>query len=280
LIPTIAILTDFGTNDTYAGVMKAVILKIQPDAQIIDLTHAIPRGDIRAGAFELWRVAAYLPPGCIILGVVDPGVGTERQPIALDLGDVKAVGPDNGLFSYLLFEHQIQGVARLEAPEFRLLAASGTFHGRDIFAPAAAHLACGRELQDLGPSLSGIKKLAAPELSVHPDGSISGEIIHRDHFGNLVTSIGRLSEASGRIKLKDWTGGGVTHELGFGSSRVILADGTRLSLARTFSDVPVGQALAYTGSVGLLEIAVNQGDASQMLGLTIGDTVLLNDGEG
>ena len=278
--PTIAILTDFGTNDTYTGVMKAVILKIQPEAQIIDLTHAIPRGDVRAGAFELWRVAAYLPPRCIMLGVVDPGVGTQRQPIAMDLGSVKAVGPDNGLFSYLLFENQIVGIARLESSEFRLPAASETFHGRDIFAPAAAHLAGGGELQDLGPSLSDIKRLAAPELSAHPDGSISGEIIHRDHFGNLVTSIGRLSGASSQVELRDWTGGGVTRELGFDSSSVILPDGTHLSLARTFSDVPVGQALAYTGSVGLLEIAVNQGNASQVLGLTIGDTVLLNDGEG
>ena len=116
---TIAILTDFGIEDTYVGVMKSVIVDIIPDVQVIDLTHSIPRGDIRAGAFELWRAAPYLPAGSILLGVVDPGVGTARQALALDLGEFKAIGPDNGLFSYLLFERELHEAARLESPEFR-----------------------------------------------------------------------------------------------------------------------------------------------------------------
>jgi S-adenosylmethionine hydrolase len=277
--PVIAILTDFGLDDTYVGVMKSVILKIHPDVDLIDLTHAIPPGDVRRGAFELWRAASYLPPGAIILGVVDPGVGTERKAIALDFGEFKAVGPDNGLFSYLLFERELHAAVRLSSAEVRLANVSGTFHGRDVFAPAAAHLARGLQLSAFGPLLTRVAKLEPPELAETSDGSIRGEIIHRDHFGNLVTSIGRIVEEGRALRLADWTGRGLSRKLARSAGRLVLPDGTQLSLGHTFADVPVGELLAYTGSTGLLEIAANGGDASAVLGLNPGTIVRLSDGE-
>lgn len=275
----IAILTDFGLDDTYVGVMKAVILKIHPAVQFIDLTHAIPPGDIRRGAFELWRVAGYLPAGAVLLGVVDPGVGTERKAIALDLGELKAVGPDNGLFSYLLFERELQAVVSLTSPDVRLANVSDTFQGRDVFAPAAAHLARGLQFSTFGPRLSRLVELEAPELSEESNRLIRGEIIHRDHFGNLITSIGRIVEQGPELRLVDWTGRGLTRKLIRATSALILPDGTQLPLGRTFGDVPIGEPLAYTGSTGLLEIAVNNGDASAALGLKPGTIVHLSDGE-
>jgi len=277
---TIAILTDFGLDDTYVGVMKSVIISIQPEVQLIDLTHAIPPGDIQAGAFELWRAAPYLPPGCVILGVVDPGVGTGRRPVACDLGDIRAVGPDNGLFSYLLFDHPLQAAAQLGAPGFRLADPSATFHGRDLFAPAAAYLAGGLGLETIGPPMDAVVQLTPPRLKLHRDGAVEGEIIHRDHFGNLVTTIGRVSSQAGKLQLSDWTGRGLQRMLDPASDRLILPNGARLELGRTFGDVPAGTPLAYTGSAGLIEIGVNSGDASAVLGLNIGDTILLDSGEG
>ena len=274
---TIAILTDFGIEDTYVGVMKSVIVDIIPDVQVIDLTHSIPRGDIRAGAFELWRAAPYLPAGSILLGVVDPGVGTARQALALDLGEFKAIGPDNGLFSYLLFERELHEAARLESPEFHLPVTSATFHGRDIFAPAAGHLARGVKVSSMGPSISTLVQLEAPLLEADPGGAVRGVILHRDRFGNLVTSIGRIAVDSDVLQIHDWTGRGLQRRMNRESCRLHLPDGTRLQIGRTFSDVPAGEALAYTGSMGLLEIGVNQGDASVGLNLKPGDKVLFNE---
>jgi len=277
--PVIAILTDFGTEDTYVGVMKSVILGIQPAARLIDLTHAIPRGSIRAGAFELWRAASYLPEGCILLGVVDPGVGTARRPVALAFDGLLAVGPDNGLFSYLLFERQLLGANELAAPELRLPQPSHTFHGRDVFAPAAAHLARGTALEAFGPPVLQLEQLPLPALRPTP-GAIEGEILHRDVFGNLVTSIGRLEQHGTALALQDWTGRGLQAGLDVRRCRLALPDGKSLPLGQTFADVPAGAALAYTGSTGLLEIAVNGGDAAELLGLNIGDVVRLHENKG
>ena len=275
--PSIAILTDFGIQDTYVGVMKSVIVDILPEVQLIDLTHAIPPGDVRTGAFEAWRAAPYLPPGCVLLGVVDPGVGTVRQPLALDLGTIKAVGPDNGLFSYLLYERELLGAARLESPEYRLPEPRATFHGRDIFAPAAAHLAGGLALSMLGPEVSDLERLEPPRLEADAGGSIQGEILLRDRFGNLVTSIGRISTEAGELQLRDWTGRGLQCRMDPRKCRLQLPDGSRLRLGRTFGDVPVGAALTYTGSMDLLEISINQGDAAATLKLKPGDRVLFNE---
>jgi len=277
--PIIAIVTDFGIEDTYVGVMKSVILGIQPAARLIDLTHAIPRGSIRAGAFELWRAASYLPKGCILLGVVDPGVGTARRPVTLAFDELLAVGPDNGLFSYLLFEHRLLGAHELAAPELRLPEPSSTFHGRDVFAPAAAHLARGTSPEAFGPPVPQLLSLPLPVLRPIP-GAIEGEILHCDVFGNLVTSIGRLELHGAALALRDWTGRELQAGLDARSCQLVLPDGKSLPLAHTFADVPAGAALAYTGSTGLLEIAVNGGDAAEVLGLNVGDVVRLSEIKG
>ena len=163
---TIALLTDFGFQDPYVGMMKGVIARITPHVQIIDLTHSIPRGDVPRGAFELWRSISYFPQQTIFVAVVDPGVGTARRPIALAWSEKICVGPDNGIFTYLLATNEAPISVVLEANNFHLEFVSNTFHGRDIFAPVAAHIARGIDLAELGPPTNDFVRLPLPKLEL------------------------------------------------------------------------------------------------------------------
>jgi S-adenosylmethionine hydrolase len=272
----IALLTDFGLQDTYVGAMKSVISGIAPKAQIIDLTHAIPPGDVRAAAFELWRAAPILPPGTILVAVVDPGVGSARPAVAVEFKDFVAIGPDNGIFSYLLFDHLPLRVIRLENEAFQRTAPSMTFHGRDIFAPVGAHLASGVALEALGPAASDLLRLSPPLLKHHPAGTIEGEILHIDRFGNLVTSIGRIIETPDGKHLQRWTQPGREASPLGEPLQLEIPGGLTLPIQRTFTDVPSGQPLAYTGSSGLLEIGVRDGNAAAEFRLDLGDRISLS----
>ncbi|HUS84094.1 MAG TPA: SAM-dependent chlorinase/fluorinase [Anaerolineales bacterium] len=270
----IAIITDFGLDDTYLGMMKAAIAGISPDAHIIDLTHAIPPGDVQRAAFEAWRVRPYLPPETVLLAVVDPGVGTNRQAVAIKLPGLYCVGPDNGLFSFLLYSADKYKAAALMNPHYQLQTMSHTFHGRDVFAPAAAHLAREIPLDEFGPIIQDLVRIPDPLLKELGAGSIQGEIMHSDHFGNLITSIGRFDVADDNLSLKPWIPSFSARTLVAQDTELILPQGVVVPLGRTFGDVPQGEVLAYIGSSNLLEIAINGGNAANTLNLNPGDEIV------
>jgi S-adenosylmethionine hydrolase len=204
--PLVALLTDFGHSDAYAGVMKGVILARNPSARLVDLCHDVPPQDVRRGAFLLASSLPYFPHGTIFLVVVDPGVGTARRPLAIEAGRWRFVGPDNGVFAWALRFLARDGHARITVDAGRLRLESGraaqlnerrfwrprvssTFHGRDIFAPVAAELSLGRALEDFGPSVDDLVDLPWPEVHKTDDGTLIGEVITVDGYGNLVTNL-------------------------------------------------------------------------------------------
>ncbi|MFQ5942555.1 MAG: S-adenosyl-l-methionine hydroxide adenosyltransferase family protein [Anaerolineales bacterium] len=270
--PSIALLTDFGTQGTYVGVLKGVLSTLAPQANLIDISHEVPRGNVQAGAFMLWQAASYMPPNTVFLCVVDPGVGSARRGVAAHWPTQTCVGPDNGLFSYLVARDGTPEVIELWDPQV-----STTFHGRDIFAPAAAHLATGSALNDLGPPVELEISLPAPSLAGDDSETVEGEIIYEDPFGNMVTSIGVLHSEGSHIRLVPWLGQGSEAQYPARNLAARLPNGDELPLARTFSDLPEGQGLAYIGSNGLLEIGVNRGSAASALDLRIGQSVQLFD---
>ena len=253
----ITLLTDFGTQDAFVGVMKGVIKSLAPDADIIDLTHHVPPQDIQAGAFVLHTACRYFPPGTVHLAVVDPGVGGARRPIAAQVGDFLYVCPDNGLLSHVLAQDTLTQAVALENPQFHLPHVSRTFHGRDIFAPVAAHLANGVPLETLGTALDTVQTfpLAHPLVFGH---TITSHVIYADVFGNLFTD---LTEDEAGPEL---------------SSVVIEAGGTVIhGLSDSYSQAPEGEPLALFGSSGHLEIAVRDGNAREQLGMKVGDRVTI-----
>lgn len=271
--PPIVLLTDFGTQDPFVAIMKGVILQIDPQATLIDLTHQVPAGDIDRAAMILWSACPYFPKGTIFLTVVDPGVGTERMPVLLKSQDYFFVGPDNGVFSY------IQGAAplawELNNPDFMLPTPGMTFHGRDIFAPAAAHLSLGIPGASFGPAIPSLVRLPWPLLELTP-GKVTGEILHADHFGNLITSLGVfIPNQDGTHKLSPWIGDAPATTIDLGKAGLHLPCQGTLSWSPTFGHIPDGACAMILGSSGLLEIAANRASAAQQLNLKRGDTLVL-----
>ncbi|MGE5224591.1 MAG: S-adenosyl-l-methionine hydroxide adenosyltransferase family protein [Omnitrophica WOR_2 bacterium] len=277
--PAIAILTDFGTSDSFAGVLKGVILQNAPGIPVVDLTHDIPPGDIRRAAVLLWQTAPYFPAGTVFLAIIDPGVGTSRKPLILqkenDETGFTFIGPDNGLFTlvaspeYHAWELQNRSLA-LPDP-------TNTFHGRDIFAPAAAHAAMGIRGPEFGLPVLNPVRLDYPRLGLKSSGSLCGEILFPDHFGNYLTSIGLFKRTGeGDLLFKPWLPGAGEMRLPGDDLQLILPDGARLSLVNTFNDIPPGRCAVLIGSSGLLEIASNRQSAAQILHLKPGDPVELS----
>ena len=273
--PWIALLTDFGTQDTSAGVLRGVLATLAPHASLLDLTHDIPPGDVRAAAFALWQATPYFPPQTIFICVVDPGVGSTRRALAVAWKERICVGPDNGLFSYLIERDGPAEAVELAGSGYQLPEPSPTFQGRDVFAPAAAHLASGVKLADLGSPASDLVHFATPRLQAVETSGIEGEVLHADRFGNLMTSIGVLRREAEGLTLEPWLGQGPTRRVVGSDPRVRLASGEELDLLRTYSDVPPGRGLAYIGSSGLVEIGINQASAAAGLKIAPGDTVQL-----
>ena len=272
----IGLLTDFGLDDTYVGVMKAVIAGLAPKARTIDLTHTLPAGDIRLGAFKLWQSAAFFPPDSVLVAVVDPGVGTARRAVAAAWDHLTVVAPDNGLLTYFLAESPPRLAVAITNQAYQRPRPSSTFHGRDVFAPAAAHLARGLRLEKLGPPIRDLVQFAWPRLELLEGPRVRGELLHHDRFGNWTTSLGRLSEVDGDLELQPWLPSCSPARLPlFSRLRALLPTGLQLPLQRTFADVPPGTVLAYIGSDGLLEIAVNRGSAAAALPLQPGQEILL-----
>jgi len=232
--------TDFGASDAYVGAMKGVVLGVAPKAVLVDITHAIPAHDVRTGAFILADAAPYFPLGSVHLAVVDPGVGGDRNGVAVSSRGQFFVGPDNGVLT--LAAPRPRRVFRIESPLFRRETVSPTFHGRDIFAVAAGQLAAGRPIDEAGPMLASMTELPMPAVQELAD-DCRGEVIHIDHFGNLITSFSS-GAAGGRWEL--W------------------CEGRRFELVggRTFSDVDRGALVLYAGSGGRMEAAVRDGSAA------------------
>jgi len=271
--PTIALLTDFGTRDAYAGIVKGVLASRTPEARVIDLTHEIPAGDTRAAALQLWQAYAYLPPGTVCLAIIDPGVGSRRRPIAVRLPNGYGVGPDNGLFSFLLAPDRVSEAVIIDVARLTAAAPSLTFHGRDVFAPAAARLAQGAGLSDLGPPAGDIVALPSPRLELNDRGAV-GEVLWIDSFGNAVTSLGSLRASGTRLELDPCWRAHPPVSFDASAARVQIP-GRRLPLSHTYADVPAGEALAYVGSSRLLEIGVHGRRADEVLGLLRGIPVML-----
>jgi S-adenosyl-L-methionine hydrolase (adenosine-forming) len=244
-MPVITLLTDFGIADSYVAEMKAVLLSRNAALTLVDISHEVPPGDIRAGEYLLSRAWHHFPRGTVHLAVIDPGVGTERRALAAESGGHRFLAPDNGLLSFL------PGDARfvsMPAPAD----AAPTFHGRDLFAPAAAILATGDPLESLGTTITHPVRL--PLLVSHRDGTtVLGEVIYVDHFGTLITNIPPSGAASG--------------------ARIHVGETDVGPLRRTFADAARGALVAFVGSGGTVEIAVRDGSAAAKLGVGVGAEV-------
>lgn len=266
----IAILTDFGNHDPYVGIMKGVILK-RVDAPLIDLTHEIPPGDIRRAAFALWQSYRFFPEGTIFLAVVDPGVGSSRLPVLVESEGYRFVAPDNGLLTYIL-QPESRAWA-LANPAFQLHTPSATFHGRDIFAPAAAYAALGVPGRAFGPMVPTLQRIPLPRWE-REDEMLHGEVLHTDRFGNLITSLGVFRHDGRHWLLFPWLSAKSEPQY-FTPGAVRLPDGKVLPLVRTFSEVPDGEVAALIGSSGMVEIVANRHSAADILGLKPGTPITL-----
>ncbi|HEX6304737.1 MAG TPA: SAM-dependent chlorinase/fluorinase [Anaerolineales bacterium] len=276
--PLIAVLTDFGTIDPFVGIMKGVIARIAPEIPVVDLTNNIPRGDVKRAAVNLWQSCSYFPRGTVFLCVVDPGVGTSRNAILVQSGDYSFIGPDNGLFTFMMTEDA--KAWELNNPQYGLSKIGSTFHGRDVFAPAAAYAALGIPGAKFGPIIRKPVNLVWPRLKQVQPGVLRGEILFADRFGNLLTSLGCFEREGdlgfGFIPWLPVPGMHHFDEQWMLKDAVIeLEDGTGLSWAKTFEDIPAGKCAFIIGSSGLIEIASNRQDAKQRLDLGGGDPVIL-----
>jgi S-adenosyl-L-methionine hydrolase (adenosine-forming) len=266
----IALLTDYGWQGAYAGILKAVVLRINPAATIFDITHDVEPQAVESGAFILGQAAPFMPDGSTVVAVVDPGVGTSRAAIAVSLPRVTFVGPDNGLISGLLADGErptgsaaapvtlpvgCQGF-RLVNPDFFLQPVSSTFHGRDVFAPVAAHLSLGRPLTSLGPAVDRIWAFPAWRAKPASDGSFFGRVISVDRFGNLITDI----RSADLLPLSK-------HALVRTTIKHLRLNG----IQSTFHDGP--EFIVYSGSSGFLEIARRDASAAAALNAAIGEAV-------
>jgi S-adenosylmethionine hydrolase len=255
--PVIALLTDFGATDHYAGAMKGVILGICPDATLVDITHDIPPHDVTAGALELAASYKYFPAGTIFVAVVDPGVGSARRGVAADTGDYRFVAPDNGVLTLVLREAPAKKIVELTERRYARPTVSRTFEGRDRFAPAAAWLAKGTQLAALGRPAADIHRLDIPVAEAGPD-SIRGVVLRVDRFGNLVTNIDRK----------------MVERFGQAGTMTIDAAGQRIErLVATYAELPADGVGALFGSTDHLELAAPSSSAAARLGLGRGAVV-------
>jgi len=255
----IALTTDFGSDDIFAGVMKGVILGINPAARIVDVTHSIGAYNVLEAAYKVRQAAAYFPEGTVHLVVVDPGVGSARKVVALRAAGQVFVAPDNGALT-LVAERGADEVVEVREKRYFLPEVSGSFHGRDIFAPVGAHISKGLELSAFGPPLEKIVRLDIPRATERPDGAVMGRVLWRDHFGNLVTNI-PAAMVRGEC--------------------IVRVGRTAVGRVRgTYADVAEGQLLAMIGSFGQLEIAERLGDAAARLRARPGDAVTLTHARG
>jgi S-adenosylmethionine hydrolase len=277
--PLIALLTDFGLVDPYAGILKAVINHIAPGLPIVDLTHEIPPGQILRAAIYLWQSRPFFPEETIFVCVVDPGVGSTRRGMLLQSYNQIFIGPDNGIFTFVMTPEA--QVWELTNKDYMLPDQSETFHGRDVFAPIAAYTALGVEAKVIGVEMSQPVCLTAPYLMVTEEGHIAGETIYADRFGNVVTSLGRfVPQALDRFRIEPWiyqsSFKSNFSNLSLQDSYLELSSGKRLRWVRTFSDLATGECGYLIGSSGLIEIVAKGASAELLLKISEHEPVILN----
>jgi len=251
----IALLTDFGLKDHYVGVMKGVILSVNPHARIIDLSHDIGSQDVLDAYFLLSNTYRYFPAGTIFVSVVDPGVGSERAIVAVETERYTFLAPDNGLLGFLDKQGGVRRIVRVTNERLFLKPVSQTFHGRDIFAPVAGHLSLGVDFAQLGPETDRIHKIATPAPKVTKEGVMVGEVVSIDRFGNLVTNIpGERLAGADAVEVK-------------------VGKVSIMRLSTSYASAKKGELLAIVGSTGTLEVSVNKGDARKKTGAKVGDVI-------
>src|SRR6478609_10936409 len=260
--PIIAMLSDFGTRDHYAGVMKGVVLGICPDVALVDVSHDLPAHDVPAAARELAATYKFFPPATIFLVVIDPGVGTQRRGIAADAGDWRFVAPDNGVLTAVFQESAPKKIVELTERRYARPTVSRTFEGRDRFAPAAAWLARGTEPTAMGRPVTTWQTVDLPEPQVESS-QIRGEVVLVDRFGNLVSNIDRRMFDQFR------------HE---GAVRIAVDGQSVDRLVATYAEAPAGSVCALFGSSEHLELAVNGGSAADLLHLGRGAAIRIDRG--
>jgi len=256
----ITLTTDFGLRDPYVAEMKAAILSICPDATVVDISHEIEKLNTRMGAYVLASASPYFPKGTIHVAVIDPGVGTKRRPILIQTKHSLFVGPDNGVLVLAVKNQKIEHVYEITNRKLMLPKVSGTFHGRDVFAPAAAHLANGATPAGFGPEISAI---VVPDFAkvIRRKNVLEGEVIHVNGFGNVITNFGRKELEL--MNVKD----AVTVKLKNAS--------LKLKLCKAYAEAEPHKPLAIIGSHDFLEVTVNRGNAAKYFKIKIGDRITL-----
>ena len=260
--PLVTLLTDFGARDPFVGIMKGVILGICPDASLVDLCHEVPAHDVLGASFLLQTAVRVFPAGAVHVAVVDPGVGGARRPILAEIDGQVFVAPDNGLLSHLFASAGRRRIRHLVAQEYWRHPVSTSFHGRDIFAPVAGHLAAGVEPARFGPEIGDPARLEIPQPRVDAAGRIQGTVMWVDRFGNCITNIAH-------DKLRSISDAG--------SESIQVRVGGRLlgALVGSFGEVLPGEAGAILGSAGYVELFCNRGDLARQWRLAPGDEILL-----
>ena len=258
--PIITLTTDYGTNDHLVGVLKGVILKINPDAQIVDITHQVTPFDLLDGALSIAAAYSYFPPRSVHVVIVDPGVGTERRPILVSGQNHYFLAPDNGVLSGIYEREHPVVVRHITSEHYFLQPVSKTFHGRDVFAPVAAWLSKNWQPASMGEEITDFKRFAMPRPK-EADGLLKGVVLKVDAFGNLITN----------FRVEDLPANAVEK----GEVRLQIGSQPVTKLVPTFAQGLAGEAVAYIGSSGFLEVAMNKGSAARTLGLGRGTPVLL-----
>lgn len=251
---TITLLTDFGTSDIYVGVMRGVIAGIAPHARVVDLTHEVPPQDVGRAGFLLASAAPFFPSGTIHVAVVDPGVGSTRKVLCAVTGRAVYLAPDNGLLERALAIDPPRALISVEEPAWFLPRVSSTFHGRDVFAPVAAHLAGGLDPTRLGPPLSEPQRLAGPAAGAPRAGELLTRVVHVDRFGNLITELPTAAlppVRAARLRGREVPG----------------------PVLRTYAERAPGSLVLIGGSSGTLELSLTMGSAARELGAVPGDEV-------
>jgi len=260
--PLVTLLTDFGLQDPFVGIMKGVILGLCPEATLVDLCHETAAYDVVGGSFLLQSAVRFFPAGTIHVAVVDPGVGGPRRPILAHIDDQFYVAPDNGLLSYPMSSGAVRAIRAIVAREYLLQPVSATFHGRDVFAPVAGHLACGVPPDRFGPEVTDAVRLAVPRPRVDSFGRLTGQVVWIDHFGNCITSITRQDLERFATSLNR-------------SIHVMLEGRPLGGIVEYFGEVGVGDRGAAIGSTGHLELFSSQGNLARQWGIVSGASVSL-----
>ena len=262
-VSVIALTTDFGQQDGYVGAMKGVILRIAPSVTLVDVSHDIAPQNIAEAAFILYSSYHYFPTGTVHLTVVDPGVGTTRRPIAIRTTQGIFVAPDNGVLSYILAHEESWSAVHLTESRYWLPHVSHTFHGRDIFAPVAAHLAAGTAMDQLGPEIRDLVQLPLYDVVETGSSRLSATVLYVDRFGNIVTNLAAGSSIAGEPIARAGN-----------TLRALIGGQTIQGLLSTYGNANAGDLLLLVGSSGFVEIACCGGNAAVELDIHVGDTVI------